>query len=197
MNSSRTGRPRGFEEVDVVRRAKRLFWARGYASTSVQDLVDATDLGRGSLYGAFGDKRELYQRALDEYCNSDGVALTGMLAGPGEVLARVEATLLAVVAAAAEHPGRGCLLVNTTSELVPHDAEATRLVRATFDGLEEAFRTALHRARDAGETRDDLDIDASAALLLTFLQGLQVVGKADRDPQRLRRAVEALIAGLR
>ena len=52
-------RPRTFDEADVVEAARDQFWNRGYAATSVDDLTAATGLGKGSLYGAFGDKHSL------------------------------------------------------------------------------------------------------------------------------------------
>ena len=61
-------RPRTFDEADVVEAARDQFWNRGYAATSVDDLTAATGLGKGSLYGAFGDKHSLFLRALDRYC---------------------------------------------------------------------------------------------------------------------------------
>ena len=59
--------PATFDEDEVVAAARDEFWERGYAATSVDDLTAATGLGKGSLYGAFGDKHSLYLRALDDY----------------------------------------------------------------------------------------------------------------------------------
>ena len=61
-------RPRKFDEGAVVGAAREQFWDGGYAATSVDDLTAATGLGKGSLYGAFGDKHALFLRALDDYC---------------------------------------------------------------------------------------------------------------------------------
>ncbi len=68
-------RPREFDEGAVVAAARDEFWTRGYAATSVDDLTTVTGLGKGSLYGAFGDKHGLFVRALDDYVTSavDGV----------------------------------------------------------------------------------------------------------------------------
>ena len=68
-------RPRTFDESDVIAAARDEFWSRGYGATSVEDLTAATGLGKGSLYGAFGDKHALFIRALDDYITTalDGV----------------------------------------------------------------------------------------------------------------------------
>src|SRR4051812_41199008 len=81
----RTGRPREFDENAVVQLAMELFWQRGYTATSIQDLVDALGIQRGSLYAAYGSKEALLLRALACYRESTTPALTG-LAGDGPVL---------------------------------------------------------------------------------------------------------------
>src|SRR4051812_22211104 len=60
-------RPREFDEGAVLDAAVQCFWARGYEATSVRDLIERTGLNGASLYNAFGDKRQLYQRALEHY----------------------------------------------------------------------------------------------------------------------------------
>jgi TetR/AcrR family transcriptional repressor of nem operon len=60
-------RPRQFEEIQVIEKLMKVFWDKGYEATSMQDLVDASGLLKGSLYGAFGDKRALYLAALRHY----------------------------------------------------------------------------------------------------------------------------------
>src|SRR5215467_12621867 len=70
-------RPRKFDARDVVAAARDEFWSRGYAATSVEDLTSATGLGKGSLYGAFGDKHGLFLRAFDDYI---GTAMDGVRA---------------------------------------------------------------------------------------------------------------------
>ena len=58
-----------FDRDEVIERAMDLFWQRGYESTSVDDLVEATGINRGSLYGTFGDKRRLFLATIDRYGN--------------------------------------------------------------------------------------------------------------------------------
>ncbi len=60
-------RPREFDEQVVLDRALETFWSKGYDGTSVEDLVEATGLRRASLYGAFGDKEQLFTKVLDHY----------------------------------------------------------------------------------------------------------------------------------
>ena len=57
----------GFDEDQVLERAMNVFWALGYEGAGIADLEKATELGRQSLYGAFGSKRELFGRVVEFY----------------------------------------------------------------------------------------------------------------------------------
>jgi TetR/AcrR family transcriptional repressor of nem operon len=192
---ARTGRPRGFSEDEVVRGAAQLFWSRGYAGTSVQDFADSLALQRGSLYSLFGDKRGLFLRALQVYVSGVLEALQ-VLEAPGPVLDNIRRALLLTAEPSAEGPHRGCLLGNTAVELAGSDEEVREAVRAAFQRTEEAFRSALVRAQEAGEIPAG-EVADTAALLLVVMQGLQVIARTEPDPRRLAAVVDAAVRGLR
>src|SRR5947209_18502970 len=75
-------RPRGVDEKKVLQAARDEFWSCGYAATSIDDVAAATGLGKGSLYGAFGDKHALFLRVFDDYCTDVINAVRGALEGP-------------------------------------------------------------------------------------------------------------------
>src|SRR6202171_4541759 len=66
-------RPQEFTRGGALRRADPVFWKKGFARTSTEDLVAAMGIGKQSLYDTFGDKRRLFLEALRTY-NSEGVA---------------------------------------------------------------------------------------------------------------------------
>ncbi len=185
------GRPRGYDEAEAVERAMLLFWRRGYGGTSIRDLAAELGLRSGSIYAAFGDKQALFLRALDRYRDGQGAGLLAAVAGDGPLLPRLRALLLGVAEANRAGTGPpGCLVVHTTSELVPGDAEATARVRATFDRIEAALAAALTRAAGTGEIPAATDARAAAGFLTTVLQGLQVVSKADPAHHRVAATVD-------
>src|SRR4051795_13436198 len=112
-------RPRKFAEDDVVAAARDEFWNRGYAATSVDDLTAATGLGKGSLYGAFGDKHTLYLRGLDDYITSSLDDVRASLRDPAHTaydrLARHIRGQAKALAADTER--RGCLMAKSAAEL--------------------------------------------------------------------------------
>lgn len=179
-------RHREFDADRAVDAALDVFWERGYEATSMQDLGAATGLSRSSLYGTFGSKHGLFLHALRRYLEAQRPSPVEMLSQPGPVLPAIEA-LLAHYAAASEDP-RGCMLVNSAAELLPHDQAVAQIVQSSWDTISVALRTALIRARSQGEIPPDADPAELADFLLVVLQGLRLVGKGSRDRARLRSA---------
>lgn len=197
---ARTGSPREFDKDQALERALLLFWSRGYGTTSVQDLVDALDLERGSLYGAFGDKRRFYLAATQLYWDTYERRLaTALEAGP--VLPALR-EVLANPARAQEYASdvgvpQGCMIGNTTAELVPHDAEASEIVTRSHARFTQIVADALRRAQASGEVTRDAAPEAQAQLLLFTVQGLSLVSRAGLDMATALTAVDALIDALR
>ena len=178
----RTGRPRAFERIHVLEAARDLFWARGYRATSVQDLVDHLALQRGSLYGAFGDKHTMYLEAVTLYIRDNRRHLEAVLAD-GPVLPALRQLLTepaALTGLDAATSSQGCLVGNTTVELVPSDDEASALVSGAYDGVIDVVANALRRGQLAGEISTAATPVAQAQLVLLLLQGSALIGRADK-----------------
>jgi TetR/AcrR family transcriptional repressor of nem operon len=191
---ARTGRPREFDEDSVVLGAAHLFWSRGYAGTSVQDIADSLALQRPSLYGSFGGKRGLFLRALEFYVGGVLSALA-VLDEPGPVLPRLRTALLSAAEPSPGSAARGCMLGNTAVELGGSDEDIRRAVADGFARTEAAFHAAVLRAQDSGEIPPG-DPQGPAALLLIVLEGLHVVARAGGGPERLAHAVDAALDGM-
>jgi len=197
---ARTGRPREFDKDQTLARALDLFWSQGYGATSVQDLVDALALERGSLYGAFGDKRRFYLDAVrlywDVYERQLVTTLDTQPALPAlrEVLANPARLDELNSDVGAPH---GCLLGNTTAELVPRDSEAGEVVARSYSRFTRIVADALRRAQTTGEVTDTATPEAQAQLLLFLVQGFSLVSRAGVDTTIALAAVDAAIDGLR
>jgi TetR/AcrR family transcriptional regulator, transcriptional repressor for nem operon len=190
-----TGRPRSFDDTQVIAHAKEIFWRRGYGGTSIRDLSDELGVLPGSLHAAFGGKHALFLRALDRYAE-DAREAAADLRAPESALSGVRQMLTDALEGARSTPGRGCMLGNTATEMLPTDDDARRSVQRAFADLEAGFEEALTRAQKAGEVRADLDCGAHARLLLALLQGLHITARAERDPSRLNDAIDAALAAV-
>jgi TetR/AcrR family transcriptional repressor of nem operon len=185
-------RTKEFDPEAVLQSALELFWQRGYEATSMADLVDHLGIGRASIYATFGNKHELYLKALDRYNENRDSGLLHELSQPGPGLPAVRTIVrrFAAEANADDRRAKGCFVTNTAAELGPHDPAAARRVEASWDHVETLLRSALVRAQAQGELGADRDPRALARMLLVLMQGLRVVGKASDDPGRVRDAAE-------
>jgi TetR/AcrR family transcriptional repressor of nem operon len=174
-------RPREFDSNTALESAMHVFWAKGYKATSLDDLCEATGLGRSSLYAAFGDKRGLYLSALDRYEEAGVHRIAAALAQP-PIRKAVAAFVGRIIDDIVAGPGRrGCFIGNCAAELARGDRTAATRVRRSLDRLEATFRDALAHARARGEIAAISDVDALARFLVAGIQGLRLVGKAKPD----------------
>lgn len=184
-------RPREFDYEHVLDQAVETFWSKGYEATSIQDLVEATGLHRGSLYAAFGSKQALFLTVLDRYNNVVVQRLLELLDQEPSGRAAIRSFFAAVI----EHiltagPLRGCLVTNSAVERGLCDPETVVKVSSCLQRLEQGFRRTLERMRAAGELREGADLRALSRHLTSVLQGLLVIGKVRPE----REVLEDIVA---
>lgn len=189
------GRPRQFDERTVVDAAMQVFWQQGYRATSVEDLVEATGLQRGSLYGAFGDKHGLLIEALDAYGEQAVQRLDGLLAESSDPVEALRQFIgMAGLDCQDEVTGsRGCLLGNTCSELAAHDEVARARVQGFVTKLRLAMADALRRGQAMGTFDTRRDPEAVAMLIQCSLQGLALLAKTRPDPALVDSVIHELV----
>jgi TetR/AcrR family transcriptional repressor of nem operon len=190
-------RPRSFDEDAVLDQAVQLFWERGYEGTSLADLETHLGLGRQSLYNAFGDKQALFLKALERYQRAVRDETLAHLNASGAGLDAIRAFFKASVGSlTAPGPRRACLLTSTILERASRDADALLRCNHARAELERAFRRALAQAKTRGEVAKDIDVEATATLLVIQGYGLNVLAKTGATAEELNAAVEVLLAGL-
>ncbi len=190
-------RPRTFDRSRALRKAMRLFWRKGYGATSVQELGEELGLKPGSLYNTFQDKHSLFLEALDCYQIDEGAVPCELLAGPGGARAQIRRILEATVEADLADPERkGCLMVNSVVELVPHDPAVYERVAAARAQMLRAVRAAVVRGQQAGEIGVRHDPEALAVFLVNTLQGLRLTAKMTADRAELMAVVDVTMRAL-
>lgn len=188
------GRPREFDTDAAIERAMGVFWSFGYYGTSLPDLLEATNLSRGSLYAAFGDKHGLFMSALDRYIAESLTRLDAELDPRKNALAGLRACLARYVERTSGVAGkRGCLVVATAMELASHDAEVEQRIRRFFKTMETCLTAALKRAQAEGDLVDGVEPATVARLLLCLLEGMRVVSKTSSDRNVSQAVVQTLI----
>ena len=189
-------RPRTFDEGDVIAAAREEFWNRGYAATSVDDLTAATGLGKGSLYGAFGDKHSLYLRALDDYIASSLEEVRTTLRDPRhgayDRLARhIRGQVKAI---AADKNRRGCLMAKSAAELAGTDDVVEQKVERAYASWRDELVTCIKEAQRDGTIDAGRNAQALAGALLAFMRGQEALHKGGAKPAQLKAAAEEMVS---
>lgn len=178
-------RTKEFETDEIADAAMQVFWRRGYAATSVQDLVDGTGLSRSSLYSTFQNKQGLYQKALQRYELLTTLNNVKLLSGSGSPKALIRQLLINVVEDElndSEH--KGCLVANACLELAGHDEDVSQFVESNLQKLQHALESLLIKAQQSGEITSTQNPRALASFFLNTMQGLRVLGKGSPLEQR-------------
>jgi TetR/AcrR family transcriptional repressor of nem operon len=189
------GRPRKFDEDEVLAAARRVFNETGFHGTSVDDLSRATGLSKGSLYGAFGDKHALFVRALDGYCADAIDESVAQLTRPGvaaydRLAGHVRAMADGVVA---DVDRRGCMMSKSSAELGAMDPDVDRVVGRSLDRWSDALVDCIAEAQRDGTVTADVDSVALATLLLGTIRGFETLWKGGVEPARIVAAAEAAL----
>ncbi|WP_232241273.1 TetR/AcrR family transcriptional regulator [Kutzneria sp. 744] len=168
-----------------------LFWRRGYEATSVQDLVEHTGVGRRSMYDTFGDKHSLYLRALDRYLTLAEDGFREKAAADGLSAIR---SLFSLLLESPADDFRGCLFVNSSTELGPSDdAVAERLAQHSAVARETLAGMIRQGQRD-GSVTDRIDAETATAVAFNAWVGVRVQVRARTPRDQIIHDVEKLLA---
>lgn len=171
------GRPRSFDEDEVLERAMNLFWLRGYEGLGLSELLEHMQISRQSLYDTFGSKRELFVRAIEHYRVTQLAQALALLDREGSRIENVKAVVRFFEQLATDQRCRGCLVANALVEMGPHDQEIAALLRNTLELLQKALHQALREAQARGELSPAKDPLELSRALMNALIGLSVTGK--------------------
>ncbi len=188
------GRPREFDLNKALDRAMVVFWRKGYDGASIADLTEALGVGRPSLYAAFGNKEQLFQKVLDRYDQRTAGFLAGSLRA---VTARdvVEGILRGAANFHADPANpRGCLMVH--GALVgPDESEPLREeTRARRASLTEAIRERLERALGEGDLPSGSNAPALARYVAAVMRGMAVEAASGASGAELNQIVDVAMS---
>lgn len=175
-----------FNQEEVLERAMEVFWQKGYEGTSVQDLTSATGLGRGSLYGAFGDKEQLFLKVLDRYADKFQAEIVKQLDRPDPYQALEGMFEVMIERMSNPKYPRGCLNANTSVAMGGKSEIIDRKIAERLGGLESAIYQVLRKAQGSEKLSQDTDIRALARFLVGVSLGMAVLNKTFADPSVIR-----------
>lgn len=186
-----------FDRQEVLFKAMLLFNEKGYEACSIQNLLDAMSLNRGSLYAAFGDKRTLYVEALDLYEKLFVAEFEKFLSTGDSPIRNIHAFFdIAFLGLAEEQLRAGCFFVNTIVEMTDIDPELVDTAGCKLGRLEAALEKALKRAREISELSADKDPVLIARFLGSTIKGLRVTCKETQDKKYIAGIIKTALTVL-
>ena len=192
MNRART-----FDPATALGQVVELFSSKGYSETSMEDIVQTTGVSRYGLYGTFGNKRELFEQALEQYAEGMGKRSFLRLLEPGASLDHIRNIFTERIADMCGGDERkGCLFIHTAMELAPQDEELRGVLQRFMKRMIKAFAIGLDSAKGRGEISEDVDVDSAGELLTSTMFGLVVLGRTGFPKETLDGIVESTLGSL-
>ncbi|GMO11690.1 TetR/AcrR family transcriptional regulator [Bradyrhizobium sp. TM233] len=189
----RRGRPRAYEPDVALGKALDLFRTQGFAATSLDDLSEATGMNRPSLYGAFGDKRELYIKSYQRYRENARASMVEIFREEMPVRQRLErifASALNIYLSGETGP-RGCFTVVTAASEAVGDPEIRAMVLDGLTELDKAFANCFRRAKEKGELPASADPVVLAQIASATVHTIAIRSRARVS----RKELEAIVKG--
>jgi AcrR family transcriptional regulator len=191
--AKRRGRPRAYQPEIALGKALDLFRKHGFAATSLDELSAATGMNRPSLYGAFGDKRELYIKSYARYRADARAAMQEIFRIELPIRKRLErifAVALDIYLSGETGP-RGCFTVMTAASEAVADPEIRALVLEGFSELDKAFAACFRLAKERRELPASADPAVLAQLASATIHTVAIRARA-RVP---RKELESIVKG--
>ncbi|MFI1791141.1 TetR/AcrR family transcriptional regulator [Streptomyces olivaceoviridis] len=190
-------RTREFDIDAAVLAAMEAFRRTGYEGTSMRDLAEATGLGSGSIYAAFGSKEGLYLAALDLYRQRYAVPLIDLLRSGNDARQVIREVFVGSVDEIVKDGSRrACLIVAAAMERAGQDGRVAARLRSTTQTLELALFDVIAEGQVRGQIPADRSAADLAGFLVAALQGLRVMGAINPDRAALMRSAEVALTCL-
>ena len=195
-STSYPGRPREFDESEMLTRIMKLFWENGYEGTGLSDILKVTGLGKASLYAAFGNKHAMYLKALEQYETfAVDTAVQALIDTTKPAEKRLHNFLTAPISAVKVNGDRrGCFLCNASADRSSLDAETAKLVRRGYAKLHDALVKVLSEMNSLQASKKQTK--EKAALALSVYSGLRVMARSEVALETLSSAADACINSL-
>lgn len=184
-----------FNECEIVEKAMNVFWEKGYHATSMQDLVDAMQINRSSLYNTIGDKHCLFIKCVATYAEA-GIRETQ------EKIANAASPLQAVIKIIRDKADwvvdseKGCLGIKTVFEIAPEDEAVRNLLNRNNEIYMKMLAEVIQKAIDGGELDAAEDAGLLADYIMTTFTGWKQAFILNGDPIKIKKMSEYLIKSI-
>lgn len=200
-SAKRRGRPRAFDPDAVLEKVLKMFWERGFAATSLDDIALATGVSRPSLAAAFGDKQALYIKAMERYQDGIKAQLDTVLTCDGtctclrDIIDRYFDVVIGAYTGEQEHP-LGCAFMCTALNEAPQHESILEMLQGTIESFDRRFEAFFTKARERGFLRTDADPMVLTQMISGLTSNLLVRARAGAGRDELRKIASGTTAFL-
>lgn len=180
-----------------MERAVQVFWAKGFAATSTDDLLQAMEIGRQSLYNAFGDKRQIYLEALQSYQQKSVAGHLTRLTSARSPLDGIRQLLVGLVPEDDRLRALGCMGVGSVGEFGTTDPDLVALRKKIAPLLGARLTKRIKEGQASGEIDKGMKPDDAAGFIQITMAGLQIAARGGADADALRKLADFAVDRLR
>ncbi|MBW4360635.1 TetR/AcrR family transcriptional regulator [Flavobacterium taihuense] len=190
-------RNREFNTDDALDKAMLLFWNKGFNGVSTQEIIDDLNISKSSMYGAFGDKMELFTLTLLRYSSKIIVDINNEF----EISQNVKMTFKKILSqiykeALSKKLNNGCFIVNSTIELAPHNKKIAKIVSDHRTKLEDIFENAINKAIEKKQVPATKNAKQISCFFCNTINGMYVDSKYIRTKTSYENTINTVIASL-
>jgi len=190
-------RPIEIDRQQALYQAMEVFWGQGYEASSVQTLLDAMGMNRGSMYSAFGDKRALFLAAIDEYTHSLDELVKTLVVAPENPVEAIRGFFTSVVSQVPEeYCTKGCLLVNTITEMSGVDDELAIVANEKMKKVFAAIENRITEGQEKGLINCGISANTYANYLQNSMKGFRVTSRLEEGRRSLSDIMELTLSVL-
>lgn len=187
-------RPREFDEEQALTRAMEVFWKKGYRNTSLDDLLDAMGIQRGSFYNTFGSKKETYLRAIDRYSKfmfngGPYTQVAQMEPGFGALAAMCDSYIDSVTG---DTEPRGCFFAHVSKEHRGDDPAIQQAIAKGIERMRGLVKRSIEAAQRDGDLLEQVSAEGMAMLFMSVAWGIHVMAEAGIPKEDLKTAMSQL-----
>jgi TetR/AcrR family transcriptional repressor of nem operon len=191
------GRLKEFEDQEAIEKAKFLFWEKGYTNTNLKDLLKVMDIQNGSFYHSFGNKRDLFVKALEQYDADFTQKMEMLFNSKGSFKKKIRVLFEHAFdrQKKSECP-KGCFLFNSVSSDVLEDREIQYLIRKSIENFENYLIKQINTAIENKELNKNIDSNKAASIIIAYIQGMMKLSVLDYSDTKFRDQTEYFLSAL-
>ena len=185
------GRPKIFDEQEVINKATQVFWDKCYDAASSDELLSAMGIGKGSFYLTFkGGKQELYERSIQQFADQFYQNFTREITQSDNEIAFLKELFLSLANAPTIGKTRGCYLGNALVQLSEKDEHTQKIAAQLLKKLQKTFAQTIQKAQESGKMRNRENPEILGWHLCNLWNGIHVTRRMEKSPETLRELIE-------